>query len=101
MEPAFFRGDLLFLTNDVDISDPIRVGEVLVFNVSTTTTNRQLGTDCDADHTPLSYPVSPMSEGMYSNPISPLLSMWIHRGLPSPALGDTAGARKGSRSCPV
>jgi signal peptidase len=31
MEPAFFRGDLLFLTNDV--SDPIRVGEVLVFKV--------------------------------------------------------------------
>eukprot|EP00040_Diaphanoeca_grandis_P017788 m.93249 g.93249 ORF g.93249 m.93249 type:complete len:207 (-) comp26617_c2_seq1:294-914(-) len=31
MEPAFYRGDLLFLTNDV--SDPIRVGEVLVFKV--------------------------------------------------------------------
>lgn len=31
MEPAFFRGDLLFLTNDV--TDPIRVGEVLVFKV--------------------------------------------------------------------
>jgi len=31
MEPAFFRGDLLFLTNDV--ADPIRVGEVLVFKV--------------------------------------------------------------------
>eukprot|EP00037_Helgoeca_nana_P000065 m.20003 g.20003 ORF g.20003 m.20003 type:complete len:199 (+) comp10082_c0_seq1:80-676(+) len=31
MEPAFFRGDLLFLTND--LSDPVRVGEVLVFKV--------------------------------------------------------------------
>jgi signal peptidase len=32
MEPAFFRGDLLFLTNDVQ--DPIRVGEILVFKVT-------------------------------------------------------------------
>eukprot|EP00054_Salpingoeca_dolichothecata_P032107 m.265627 g.265627 ORF g.265627 m.265627 type:complete len:189 (-) comp29282_c0_seq1:64-630(-) len=32
MEPAFYRGDLLFLTNDV--SDPIRVGEILVFKVA-------------------------------------------------------------------
>merc|ERR1711935_787443 len=32
MEPAFYRGDLLFLTNDV--SDPIRVGEILVFKVT-------------------------------------------------------------------
>jgi len=32
MEPAFYRGDLLFLTNDVD--DPIRVGEILVFKVT-------------------------------------------------------------------
>eukprot|EP00039_Didymoeca_costata_P018977 m.335794 g.335794 ORF g.335794 m.335794 type:complete len:204 (+) comp17676_c0_seq1:60-671(+) len=32
MEPAFHRGDLLFLTNDV--SDPIRVGEILVFKVT-------------------------------------------------------------------
>ncbi|EGD82773.1 signal peptidase complex catalytic subunit SEC11C [Salpingoeca rosetta] len=31
MEPAFTRGDLLFLTNDK--SDPIRVGEILVFKV--------------------------------------------------------------------
>jgi len=31
MEPAFFRGDLLFLTNFK--SDPIRVGEILVFKV--------------------------------------------------------------------
>ena len=31
MEPAFFRGDLLFLTND--LNDPVRVGEVLVFKV--------------------------------------------------------------------
>ncbi len=31
MEPAFFRGDLLFLTNYA--SDPIRVGEVCVFKV--------------------------------------------------------------------
>jgi signal peptidase len=32
MEPAFFRGDLLFLTNDK--ADPIRVGEILVFKVT-------------------------------------------------------------------
>lgn len=31
MEPAFYRGDLLFLTNYK--SDPIRVGEILVFKV--------------------------------------------------------------------
>ncbi|KAJ8036131.1 Signal peptidase complex catalytic subunit SEC11A [Holothuria leucospilota] len=31
MEPAFFRGDLLFLTNHQD--DPIRVGEIVVFKI--------------------------------------------------------------------
>ena len=31
MEPAFHRGDLLFLTNPVD--EPIRVGEIVVFKV--------------------------------------------------------------------
>ncbi|KAL1132587.1 hypothetical protein AAG570_010539 [Ranatra chinensis] len=31
MEPAFHRGDLLFLTNYQD--DPIRVGEIVVFKV--------------------------------------------------------------------
>jgi signal peptidase len=31
MEPAFHRGDLLFLTNKVQ--DPIRVGEIVVFKV--------------------------------------------------------------------
>ncbi|CAJ0954757.1 unnamed protein product [Ranitomeya imitator] len=31
MEPAFHRGDLLFLTNRVD--DPIRVGEIVVFRI--------------------------------------------------------------------
>ncbi|CAO4386580.1 unnamed protein product [Caenorhabditis nigoni] len=31
MEPAFQRGDLLILTNDLD--DPIRVGDVTVFNI--------------------------------------------------------------------
>ena len=31
MEPAFHRGDLLFLTNLQD--DPIRVGEIVVFNI--------------------------------------------------------------------
>ena len=31
MEPAFFRGDLLVLTNKMD--DPITAGEVVVFNV--------------------------------------------------------------------
>lgn len=31
MEPAFFRGDLLFLTNHVE--DPIRTGEIVVFKV--------------------------------------------------------------------
>ncbi len=30
MEPAFQRGDILFLTNS---TDPIRVGEVVVFKV--------------------------------------------------------------------
>ena len=32
MEPAFARGDLLFLTNDQ--TDPVRVGEVVVFKVA-------------------------------------------------------------------
>ena len=31
MEPAFKRGDLLFLTNYRE--DPIRVGEIIVFKV--------------------------------------------------------------------
>ncbi|XP_003391504.1 PREDICTED: signal peptidase complex catalytic subunit SEC11C-like [Amphimedon queenslandica] len=31
MEPAFFRGDLLFLTNYEE--DPIRSGEIVVFKV--------------------------------------------------------------------
>ncbi|KAG1678929.1 Signal peptidase complex catalytic subunit SEC11A [Nymphon striatum] len=31
MEPAFHRGDLLFLTNRVE--DPVRVGEILVFKI--------------------------------------------------------------------
>ena len=31
MEPAFHRGDLLFLTNLHE--DPIRVGEIVVFNI--------------------------------------------------------------------
>lgn len=31
MEPAFHRGDLLFLTNFE--SDPVRVGEIVVFKV--------------------------------------------------------------------
>lgn len=31
MEPAFHRGDLLFLTNRVE--DPIRVGEIVVFRI--------------------------------------------------------------------
>jgi len=31
MEPAFFRGDLLFLTNYEE--EPIRVGEIVVFKV--------------------------------------------------------------------
>ena len=31
MEPAFFRGDLLFLTNYGD--DPIRAGEIVVFKI--------------------------------------------------------------------
>ena len=31
MEPAFYRGDLLFLTNHQD--DPIRVGEIVVFKI--------------------------------------------------------------------
>lgn len=31
MEPAFFRGDLLFLTNHQE--EPIRVGEIVVFKV--------------------------------------------------------------------
>ena len=31
MEPAFFRGDLLFLTNYPE--EPIRVGEIVVFKI--------------------------------------------------------------------
>lgn len=31
MEPAFHRGDLLFLTNYPD--EPVRVGEIVVFKV--------------------------------------------------------------------
>jgi len=31
MEPAFYRGDLLFLTNYDD--EPIRVGEIVVFKI--------------------------------------------------------------------
>ena len=31
MEPAFQRGDLLFLTNNE--KDPIRVGEIVVFKI--------------------------------------------------------------------
>ena len=31
MEPAFHRGDLLFLTNSP--SEPIRVGEIVVFKI--------------------------------------------------------------------
>ncbi|XP_072789794.1 signal peptidase complex catalytic subunit SEC11A isoform X2 [Taeniopygia guttata] len=31
MEPAFHRGDLLFLTNRIE--DPIRVGEIVVFRI--------------------------------------------------------------------
>lgn len=31
MEPAFFRGDLLFLTNYRE--EPIRVGEIVVFKI--------------------------------------------------------------------
>ena len=31
MEPAFFRGDLLFLTNYPQ--DPVQAGEILVFKV--------------------------------------------------------------------
>jgi signal peptidase I len=31
MEPAFQRGDLLFLTNDY--ADPLRVGEIIVFKI--------------------------------------------------------------------
>lgn len=31
MEPAFYRGDLLVLTND--LSDPIRAGDITVFKV--------------------------------------------------------------------
>lgn len=31
MEPAFFRGDLLFLTNFQE--EPVRVGEIVVFKV--------------------------------------------------------------------
>ena len=31
MEPAFFRGDLLFLTNYKE--EPIRVGDIVVFKV--------------------------------------------------------------------
>ena len=31
MEPAFYRGDLLFLTNHLE--DPVQAGEILVFKV--------------------------------------------------------------------
>ncbi|KAI6649760.1 hypothetical protein LOD99_6549 [Oopsacas minuta] len=31
MEPAFYRGDLLILTNNLD--DPIQVGDIVVFNI--------------------------------------------------------------------
>ena len=31
MEPAFYRGDLLVLTNDID--DPIRAGDITVFKI--------------------------------------------------------------------
>ena len=31
MEPAFFRGDLLFLANDVN--EPVRAGEIVVFKI--------------------------------------------------------------------
>ena len=31
MEPAFYRGDLLFLTNNRE--DPVQAGEILVFKV--------------------------------------------------------------------
>lgn len=31
MEPAFFRGDLLFLTNPKD--EPVRVGDIVVFKI--------------------------------------------------------------------
>lgn len=31
MEPAFHRGDLLFLTNRIE--EPIRVGEIVVFRI--------------------------------------------------------------------
>lgn len=31
MEPAFYRGDLLFLTNDRE--DPIKIGEIVVFKI--------------------------------------------------------------------
>lgn len=31
MEPAFYRGDLLFLTNHRE--DPIRAGEIVVFKI--------------------------------------------------------------------
>lgn len=31
MEPAFFRGDLLFLTNPQD--EPVRVGDIVVFKI--------------------------------------------------------------------
>jgi signal peptidase I len=33
MEPAFFKGDLLFLSNRITQDDPLRVGDVVVFNV--------------------------------------------------------------------
>lgn len=31
MEPAFYRGDLLFLTHNEE--DPVRVGDILVFRI--------------------------------------------------------------------
>ena len=39
MEPAFHRGDLLFLTNYEQ--EDIRVGEIVVFKVSWSETNRE------------------------------------------------------------
>ena len=34
MEPAFYRGDLLFLTDDKE--EPIRAGEIVVFKIEGT-----------------------------------------------------------------
>ncbi|PAA89448.1 hypothetical protein BOX15_Mlig014004g1, partial [Macrostomum lignano] len=35
MEPGFYRGDLLFLTNDLE--DPIRAGDIAVFRIKAAT----------------------------------------------------------------